>query len=157
MSNNILAVAGSLTALTITITGVTTGTGRQSTMVDNSVTQARRAIIYTHVKTNSAPTAGSTYDFYLIRFDKGSSPTYGSDNAGASDAVWTQANALYLGSIVLTASATTTFYGEFDTADVTSDLGPGWALGFMNRSGQTPSTTGGDHLFEYATIIDQVQ
>lgn len=153
MTTALLAVAGTLTAPTWSFGGITNANGRQCAQIDNSAIEAVMALVYSHVESNgSAPTAGTTYDYYLIRYDKVSSPTYASDNAGTADAGLTQANAQYLGSIKVTAAANTTWYGDFDTSPL-GPLGIAWAILVMNNSAQSSNATGGNHLLEYSTQI----
>lgn len=156
MSSNILAVHQGVSSFTITVASLATATARQSTMIDNSSNKFRRAIIYLILKTGTAPTAGTTYDVYLLRGDNPASSAYRTDGAGASDAAFTPNNAIPLGSIKLTASANTLFYGEFDTADVTNDLGPEWGIAVLNNAtGQSLNASG--HVTEYQYIVDQAQ
>ena len=114
------------------------------------------AIVYVRIKSNTAPTAGQTYNVYLLRGDDASSSTFRTDNAGATDAAITIENATLLGQIVVTATATKSFYGEFDTS-MLGPLGPEWGIAIKNNSGQTISATGSDHLAEYVYYVPEVQ
>jgi hypothetical protein len=91
----------------------------------------------------------------LIRFNKASSPTVADDNAGVTDAAWTQENAQQIGSLVVTATANKLFTGRFDTVRSGEDLGVAWTIGIMNRSGQALNASG--HIFEFTTEIDEIQ
>lgn len=155
MANEIRTKSIAKAAFTKTLASLANGSGRQTTMVANS-NNYPGAIVYVKAKSNSAPTVGTTYDVYLLRGDDASSSTYRSDGAGASDAGLTILNAQLLGSITLTASATTDFYGEFDTGAL-GPLGPEWGVCFVNRSGQSLGATEGDHLLEYVYYVPEVQ
>lgn len=156
MANAILRKFDAKTAFTITAASLATATARQSTMVADS-TNRPGAMVYARLKSGAvAPTAGTTYDVYLLRGDDAASSTYRTDGAGASDAAITVENAALLGSIVVTATAAKNFYGEWDTAPL-GPLGPEWGIAVFNRSGQALSTTGSDHLLEYAYYYDEVQ
>jgi len=153
---NILAppTSGTPTAFTITLAGLAAAAGRQSTMVTNSG-NFRRAIGYVIIETGTAPTAGGTYDVYLLRGD--GTGTYRTDGAGASDAAITIVNATFLASAKVTASANTNFYVDFDTADVTNDLGPEWGIAVVNNTSQAAHAATATSLAEFLYIVDQIQ
>ncbi len=145
----------SYAAMTITLASLATsavGVGRQSTLLTNS---SKRPAALVSVKMTSgavAPTAGATYDVFLIRSDG----TVADDGAGASDAGLTVENAEPLGSIVLTATTAKTFRKVFDTTAL-GPLGPTWGIAIVNRSGQTVSTTAGDHSVGYTYLVPEAQ
>src|SRR5581483_3838746 len=156
MSSNILAAQQTVTSFTITLVSLANGAGRQSSMVDNSSTKCRRAIVYIIIKSGgTGPNAGTFCNVYLLRGDNPASSAYRTDGAGASDAAITIANALPLGAIQVSNTANALFYGEFDTGDVTTDLGPEWGIAIVNNSGQALNASG--HVAEYNYIIDQSQ
>ena len=154
MANEIRTKLGTLAAVTITLSSLTNGSGRQSTLITNSGGYPG-AMIYVKMRSNAAPTAGSTYDVYLIRADA-ASPAITTDGAGASDAALTVLNAKCIGSIQLSASATTDFQAEFDTA-IAGPLGARWGIAIVNRSGQTTGTTAGDHVVNYVPYLPEIQ
>jgi hypothetical protein len=120
------------------------GSGRQSTMVTNSGNH-RRALITAAIKSGAAaPTAALTYDVYLIRYDG----TNRDDNAGTTDAAWTQCNAPLIYSMIVTASANTVFVATFST-ELLGDLGGSWGIGVMNRSGQTLNASSHQISYRY--------
>jgi len=127
--------------------GLADGSARQSTLISNTGLRPA-AMIYLRIKSGAAaPTLGKSYDIFLLRGDS-ATPNYTSDNAGASDAAITILNSKLLGSILVTASATTNFYGEFDTSPL-GPLGPYWGIAVWNNSGQAVDTTEANHLKEY--------
>lgn len=141
---------------TMTLASLADGSGRQSTMINNS-NNYPAAMVYLKIKSGgSAPTAGKVYEVYLLRGDDASSSSYRTDGAGASDAAITIENAQLLGTIVCTANTAKNFYGEFDTAPL-GPLGPEWGIAIKNASGNAISSTEGDHLKEYAYYVPEAQ
>jgi hypothetical protein len=156
MASEIRSKTDAKAAFTITLASLAAAAGRQSTMINNS-TLRPGAIVYVEIETNaSAPTAGQTYDVYLLRGNDASSSTYRTDGAGASDAAITIANAQRIGSIVVTASANTKFYGEFDTA-VAGQLGPEWGIAVVNNTGQAANATAANHYAGYVAYVPEAQ
>lgn len=153
MANQINTKNIASAAFTITLASLANATARQSTLVDNSATDYPAAIVYIRIKSGAgAPTVGTLYEIYLLRGDA----TLRDDAAGASDAAITIENAPLLGTIVVTASANKNFYGVFDTASL-GVLGPEWGIAVKNSSGQTVSTTEGDHDYNYVYYVPEVQ
>ena len=143
-------------SFTHTLASLATATSRQTTMINNTSTFRPAAIVAFDIESNgSAPTAGSTYELYLLR-GNAASPTVSTDNAGASDAAITIENAPMLGAIVVTATANKHFYGDFDTAAL-GPLGPLWGIAVKNNSGQSLHATEGNHLKTYQTYYQQIQ
>lgn len=153
MANQINTKNIATAAFTITLASLATASARQSTIVDNSTNDYPAAIIYLRIKSGAAaPTAGTVYELYLIRSDG----TVRDDAAGASDAAITIENAPLIGTLVVTATANKNFYGIFDTAGL-GVLGAEWGIAVKNSSGQTVSTTEGDHYYKYAYYVPEVQ
>lgn len=139
--------------LTITLASLATGSARQSTIVDNSVTNYPYAMIYLAIKSGTvAPVAGSVYEIYLIREVNG----YRDDNAGALDAAITIENSSLLGTIVVTATAGKTFYGIFDTASF-GILGNNWGIAVKNTSGQALDATEANFVKSFIYYVDKIQ
>lgn len=156
MANAILTQLQSLANFTITLASLASGSAEQSTLIANASPAFPAAIVYLIIESGTAPTAGQVYEIYLIRGDKTSSPTYVSDGGGTSDAAITIVNAQLLGTIAVTASTNTKFYGEFDTAPL-GPLGPMWGIAVKNQSGQSLNSTEGNHTKEYIYYNPQVQ
>lgn len=152
MANEIRTKLDSRATLTITLASLTNGSARQSTMVSNSNGRPAALVFVKVTSGGSAPTAGSVYEVYLLRGDG----TNRTDNAGSSDAAITILNAPLLGTIVVTASTATAFYGEFDTKYL-GELGTEFGIAIRNASGQTVSSTGGDHVCAYQLYVPEVQ
>lgn len=157
MANEIKMKTGTSAAITITLSSLTNGSGRQGTFIDNSTNLYHGAIVWVKMRSSgSAPTAGTTYDVYLLRRDSHSSPALTTDAAGSSDAALTVENAKLLGSLVLTATTTKDFVGEFDTGPL-GPLGASWTVAVVNRSGQTTDSTAGNHVVQYLPYLPEVQ
>lgn len=155
MANEVRMKFDSKQNFTISLASLADQNGRQSTMVNNT-THRPGAIVYLRIKSGtSAPSNATVYAVYLLRGDD-TSPTYRTDNAGASDAAITIENAQLLGHIVVTDDASKNFYGEFDTAAL-GPLGPQWGIAVVNESGAALSSTEGDHYKAYAYYVPEVQ
>lgn len=156
MANEIQLKLDAVTALTISLASLTTGSAQQSTLVANS-NQRPGAIVFVQIKSGgTGPTAGAVYEIYLIRGDDPSSSSYRSDAAGATDAAITIENAALLGTIRVTNTANKKFYAEFDTARL-GPLGAEWGIAVKNVSGQTLNATGSDHFVKYRYYVPEVQ
>lgn len=154
MANEIKDLFGSSTALTITIASLTTGSGRQSDIVDNTSVRYGRLVLYVKVKNaSSGVTANSVVEVYLIR-DDNNGTNHRSDAAGASDAALTTLNSPLIGIIRNGASPNSaTIYGEF----VVDSPGPKWGIAIVNRTGATLDSTGSNHWARYLGINPEVQ
>ncbi len=138
---------------TITVDSLASGSAVQSTLIDNSSLNRPAAIVFVRLESNgSNPTAGTTYDVYLLRKDG----TNATDGAGASNAAITIENAPLLGSIVVTANANKDFYGEFDTS-LLGPLGPTWGIAIKNNSGQALHAATSTSVCAYMTYYPEVQ
>lgn len=156
MANEIRTKPIAKATFTCTLATLASGSARQSTMVANS-SNYPGAIVTMRIKSSaSGPTAGTTYEIYLLRGDDASSSTYRTDGAGASDAAITIENAQLLGTITVTNTANKNFYGDFDTSPL-GPLGPEWGIAVKNNSGQALSGTEGDHLKGYVYYVPEVQ
>lgn len=139
---------------TITLSSLTNGSGRVSTVIDQSTSPAPRLKVGVKMKSGAAaPTANSTYDVYLVQFDAATSPTIATDGSGVVDAAITVLNARPIGSLTLTASAAATFQGWFNV----DDPGNFYAIAIVNSSGQTTDTTAGNHVVEIYPLMPQAQ
>lgn len=143
--------------LTITLSSLATGAGRWSAAVTNT-DERPGALVFVRIKSGAAaPAVNTSYDVYLLRRDKSSSPTYGTDGWAGSDAAATRITTTkWLGSVVVTADANTEFDGDFDTG-VVGVLGEVWGILVVNNTGQTTSTTAGDHVVTYRYYYAEAQ
>lgn len=128
--------------LTITLASIASGAGRITTQFNNATTRYHKVTVFARIESGAvAPVAGEVYKFYLVRFD-GDTPEYASDGFSTADAAVSvePPNANFLFSIVVTATANATFYGDL----VVKDPGREFSIVFWNATGQTISTTEAD-------------
>lgn len=119
-----------------------------SDAIDNTTDGYLAAIISVRLRSGtSAPTAGKTYDIYLVRNDDATDDT-GDDNWDETDGSITILNSSFLGSIEVTADTSTDFAKTFDTWGLGA-LGPKWGLAVLNSSGQSLDATAGNHDVRY--------
>lgn len=156
MANKILTTFETIVQPTISFGSVANGAGRIAAVIDNTSVRAREALVFVQIKSGgSAPTAGSQYRVYLVRRSDDGTNDISDDDLGTSDAaVATEpSQAECLGAITLTASANTTFRKTF----LARDLPPKYSIVLWNASGQTVSTTGGDHALQILPVNPEVQ
>lgn len=152
MANEIRNKPITAAAFTITLASLANAAGRQSTILSNS-NNYPAALIYLRIKSGAvAPTAGNSYDVYLIRSDG----TIRDDAAGSSNAAITIENAILLDTIVVTATTAKNFYKTIDTSPA-GPLGREWGIAIVNNSGQALSATEGDHYYNYEYYVPEVQ
>ncbi len=159
-------VLGTRTAFTLTVASLANVAGQVSTQVDlcdanNLVPQA----LIVQVKLTaggSAPTAGSTYQLYWARGEDATGHIDG--GLAATDTGYTSASSpftaaqlrdqlQFVGAIPLLATTALTYRATF----LITDPGPRGSLYLYNDSGQTMSTTSGDHSAHYQTVFIDVR
>lgn len=152
MANEIRTKDIASAGFTITLASLAAGSSRQSTLITNS-NDYPAALVFMQISSGGvAPTAGKTYEIYLLRSDG----TIADDAAGASDAAITIVNAPLLGTIVVTNATDTKFYGVFDTAPL-GPLGPTWGIAVKNNTDQALDATEGDHDKNYVYYVPEIQ
>ncbi len=150
MAGNILAKYGtSNQTITITITSLTTGSFRQSTVVDNTSNLFTNALVHVKVKSNASGTSATGYcDVYAFGTADGGTTYAG--GAGASDAAYTgQLSALVrIGRIAVIANATT-YNGVFAVGPAYGgDLPDHWGIVVDNESGATLDASVGSSWYQ---------
>lgn len=145
------ATLGTMTITLGTLASSSTGVGRQSTMIDNTTVKAPAAQISVQI-TAGTSTGTNLISLYLIR---GDNVNMKDDNAGASDAAWTQLNAPLLGNIVVGAGTNTQYKNTFDTTFL-GHLGPTWGIGVVHNLGNPLNATAGSHLVTYVSITGSI-
>lgn len=139
-------VAQPFTLTLSSLANSTAGVGRQSSLIDNTLTQFPSALVSLNIKVGTSPTANSLIYVYLIRSNNDGTPI-ADDNAGTSDAGITIVNAPLLG--VMLCSATTTganYRAIFDTKFLGS-LGPKWGIAIVNSTGVALNSTEGVYSY----------
>jgi hypothetical protein len=139
-------------ALTQTLLNLANAASRLATVVANT-NNRKAALIGYKIKSGAvAPTAGTLYEIFLIRGDGAGVRT---DNAGATDALFTAnlLNAQLIGTLQVTAAAATNFTDFFDTAPLGA-LGTEFSTVVRNSSGQALSNGAeGDFTKEYNLYV----
>lgn len=156
MANKILTTFETIVKPTISLASIANGAGRICGVIDNTTARAREGFVHVQVKSGaSAPTAGAPYKVYLVRRSNDGTNDISDDGLGTTDAaVSTEpAQAECLGSIVVTATSNATFRKSFLMRDLSSKF----SIVIWNASGQTISTTGGDHDVQVQLINPEVQ
>lgn len=144
---------GAKTTMTWTGTSLANGSGRESTVVDNTSVKALDYRIRFQTKGQTSGTAYADLYVYTALGDT----TY-TDAATGSDAAFTAANRFnsrYLGSIKLNAD-TSAVKAEFQLRDAFPTCPDKWGLIVINNSGASLSATAGDHVLEYEAITEAV-
>lgn len=152
MANAVLTKFDALQAFTITLNSVADAASNQSALVSNSSNRPA-AIVYVKIMSATAPALGQSYEVFLIRSN---GTNYASDGAAAGAGALAPLNARFLGGIFVTASANTTFYGEFDTS-FHGPLGAEFGIIIRNSSGQTTDSTAGNHYAGYRLYYPEIQ
>lgn len=140
---------------TITLASLASGSARASAKIDNTNNYPAALVSLSIKSGGSAPTVGTLYEVYLLRYGVGGGSVV-DDSWGGTDAAITIENAQLLGTIVVTATTAKSFIGIFDTAP----LGPlctSWGIAVKNSSGQALSTTEGDHIKSYSYYVPEAQ
>lgn len=154
MASNVMDSFATLGTMTITIGTLATstvGVGRQSTLIDNTTVKAPSAQVA--VRTTAGTSTGTNLiSVYLIRSDNSATAD---DNAGASDAAWTQLNAPLLGNIIVGAGTNVAYEAVFDTTFL-GHLGPQWGVGVVHNLGNPLNATAGSHLVTYVSITGSI-
>lgn len=155
MPNAILNGYATVIQPTFSFASIANNAGRICAVIDNSTIRANRGTVYVQVKSGAAaPTAGQVYKVYLVRRSSEANDI-ADDGLGTTDAgVSTEpVMAECLGSIPLTASANTTFRKSFEIENLPTEF----SIVVWNASGQTVSTTGGDHDLQVQLVYPEIQ
>ena len=142
-----MATFSTVAALTITTASISDGNGRISTGVDNSTDEYQKIHLYCRLETGTSPTADSRIDFYFYREDDHATE-YVSDGETLTDGALSAVppNAQFIGSMISDGTSNTMLYRDM----VVDDPGPGrWAVGFINNTGATLSTTEADGFIHW--------
>ena len=141
---------GTTTAMTITLTSLANGAGRQSTEVDNTTNLYLDALVRIKANGSSASNTGNL-EVYAIG-NIGDDVRV--DGAGATDALLTVRNAKLIG--VITMNGTTSVTGAmFSVASAFNNTLPAkWSIAVYNNSGAALSATGGDFDVDYRGVYE---
>ena len=143
-------------AITITLAGLATGAARASAGIPNP-TGRPSALVTLLIRSGAvAPTVGTVYEVYLLRFDG----LNGDDGWTTTDSAIVIENAPMLGAIVVTATANKNFFGVFDTSPLgfLGATGPGvWGIAVRNMSGQALNAVEATHYKSFQTYLPEIQ
>lgn len=153
MANAILTKVVSGTAFDIDIAACPTGNARHASFIFNSVGYPAAFIETSITVGGSAPTNGTTIDFYLLRQSDIGNRT---DGANLVKSGWTPQNAPFLGSIVVSGVANMIYNMEFDTS-VAGPIGEIWSVGLKNTIGQALGTNPATQSVRYIYYYPEVQ
>ena len=142
-------------SLTITLNSLASGSGRQSTIIDNSGGLYLDAAVMVKTKTSSGVAATGTVTVYALGTVDGGN-TY-TDNAGASDAALTVINARPIGVFAATSSGQTYYGGPYSVAAAFGGILPSrWGIAVVNNTGAALDASSSNHsaLYQelYATV-----
>lgn len=153
MANEIRTKIISGTAFDIDIAAMPNGHARHASFVPNS-SQYPAAIVYAQISAGgSAPTANTSYDFYLLRQSDTGNRT---DGANLTKSGWTPQNAQFLGSVIVSGVANMIYNVEFDTS-AAGPLGDIWSVGLKNNTGQAAHSTPANHSIRFVYYVPEVQ
>lgn len=144
-----------LTTLTISLGSLADGAGRYGAGVDNSSLKRNKALLSGAITSHAttAPTAGKTYDIYLLRSDQQGADIR-DDGWGETDASgFTRINATHIGSIENDGNTGKSFTIFIDTEPF-GPLGPMWSIGVVNNSGALLHATGALHAWRFRYWLD---
>lgn len=152
--NSTYATNSDLTLTFASLASSTTFVGRQSTVVDNTTNRYGLIHVFCKFKQGTSPTGSRGVYMFAIRSDKNAS-AHRSDNAGASDAAWTRANAEYIGTMRNLSSPATgdVLYGEAFIVNP----GPEWGVGLYHDTGVNADSTGGNFWLRYVGNVPEAQ
>ena len=154
-ASKILSTFETIVKPAITLASLANGAGRISDVIDNTTVRASMAFVFLRYKTNAAPTANTPVKVYLVRRSNDGTTDIADNALGTADAAVatepTQAECI--GSIIVSASATTTFEKCF----IAYDLTPKYSIVVWNATGQTNSTTESDHELEVLPVTPEGQ
>lgn len=155
MASKILNTFETGVTVTISMASVANGAGRISTQIDNTTTRARDVQVAVQITSGGvAPTAGAPYKVYLMRAS-GMATSLLDDGYGTSDAAASvePLQGECLGFITCSATTAAPFRRNF----IARDVGPKYSILIWNASGQTVSTTAGDHIVQVVPLNWEAQ
>ena len=134
--------------ITITLTSLGSGNGRESTVIDNTITRYRDV----NIRVLTKGQGGSTAFLDLFLYESLGDAVF-TDGATGVDAAFTAANRLNARPIFsIRMNAANAVCGAFKLSDVTRVVPSKFGLIAINNSGAALSVTAGDHVVEFEGI-----
>jgi hypothetical protein len=157
MPNEVKDLIGASTPLTISLAALassTSGVGRQSTMVDNTVTRYQDVLVLVKLTQGTNPTGNRGAQVYLIRDDNHAS-NYRSDGAADVDSALTVLNAQFIGGLGNKSIPATgePLYGEF----LIHRPGPKWGVAIVHDTGVALDASAANHYVRFIGLSSEVQ
>jgi hypothetical protein len=124
----------------------TSGAGKQSAMVDNSVTLYKKIYLYVLIKLGTSPGANTGAYLHALRGDKHATP-YRTDGASAAKGSLTVLNAAELGALRVKTSPAT---GDLLYLEATLvNPGPEWGVALWQDTTAPLDATAGNHFIHW--------
>lgn len=160
MANQILQSFGDSTALSITLASLADGAGRVSAAVAAAApAPAKLAVFYKITTGSSAPTAGTSVAFFLVRGDDHETE-HRDGGVGATDSALADAENFKLanaGNLVHAFAVTNATAKAYVGSFVIENPGPDYQIAVVNGIGQALDSTEGNHYVRVRTVSDEVQ
>jgi hypothetical protein len=145
-------------SITCTLTSLTTGSARASTVVDNTTNLYLDALVQVQTKTGTGPAVPNIINVYAYAtVDNGTTYSDGATGSDAGITLTAPPNAVLIGSINVPAASTSYKSGPMSVAAAFGGILPAkWGVIIENQSGTTLSATGGDHVVQYQGVYATV-
>ena len=143
-------------SITCTVTSITNGSYRQSTVVDNSSTKYVDALLGGSIQVGTTPTSGGTLDIYVYgeRDDAGQYTAGCSGTDGAYTADGEEDELFHAYSITVDADSNIDYeWGPVSVAQAFGGTLPRkWGVVFKNSTGATTHATGTNNEFRFTGV-----
>jgi hypothetical protein len=160
MANEILQKIGASSALTITLASLADGAGRVSAQVAGTSPVAGKLQVFYKITTGgSAPTAGTSVSFFLVRGDDHETE-HRDGGVGATDSAVADAENFKLanaGNLVHAFAVTNATAKAYQGSFIIENQGTDWQIAVINNIGQALSSTAGDHWLRVRGVSDEIQ
>lgn len=160
MANAIRQRMGAWANIPITLApggvGIAAGAGRSSDPIANPDSNGRAKILLS-LRMQTAPTADTILELFLLEQDDSGAITGRTDQWTNLDAAFTVINAKNLGVLALTASAAINFVDVFETTFVATLNTNGWGIAIRNGANTSMSNTEANQLHRFQYFFDEIQ
>ena len=159
MAGNILENLGTNgQTITVTLASLTTGSYRQSTVVDNTSNLFQDVLLMLKVKTGGSGTSavGVVNVWVYATVDNGTTYTDGASGSDGSFTPTSPSNLRFVGQLNAVANSTTYTGGPWSVAAAFGGVMPAkWGIVVQNSTGGTLDSTEGNHAKLYQGIYSQ--
>lgn len=153
-SGDIKNVYATKATITCTLTSLANGSSRESTVIDNTTSLYKDALLRIKSKGQASGTGVVRVFAYAALGD-----TDYTDLATGSDAAFTAGlrNVAFVGAVQMNAATSAVTAGPISIAAAFGGILPSkWGLIVLNNSGAALSATAGDHVLEYEGVYENV-